>query len=96
MIVVMGGMGSITGSVLAAFLVTVGQEWLRVLDGPINLGFFQSSGIAGMRMVVFSGLLLVVILFFRNGLMGTREFSWPGILRLLRSPLGQGKRVTKP
>lgn len=96
MIVVMGGMGSITGSVLAAFLVTVGQEWLRVLDGPINLGFFQTSGIAGMRMVVFSGLLLVVILFFRNGLMGTREFSWPGILRLLRGPLGQGKRVTKP
>ena len=36
MIVVMGGMGSISGSVLAAFIVTIGQEWLRVLDEMDN------------------------------------------------------------
>lgn len=96
MIVVMGGMGSITGSVLAAFVVTIGQEWLRVLDGPINLGPIQTSGIAGMRMVVFSGLLLVVILFFRNGLMGTREFSWTAVLRRLKGPLSPRGKEAKP
>lgn len=79
MIVVMGGMGSITGSVVAAFIVTIGQEYLRVLDGPIHIGFIQTNGIAGLRMVVFSALLLVVIVFFRNGLFGTGELTWRGI-----------------
>ena len=80
MIVVMGGMGSITGSVVAAFLVTVGQEWLRVLDGPLPfLSFWPENGVSGMRMVVFSVLLLIVILFFRNGLFGHREVTWSSI-----------------
>ena len=80
MIVVMGGMGSITGSVVAAFLVTVGQEWLRVLDGPLPfLPFWPENGVSGMRMVVFSVLLLIVILFFRNGLFGHREVTWSSI-----------------
>ena len=80
MIVVMGGMGSITGSVVAAFLVTIGQEWLRVLDGPLPfLPFWPENGVSGMRMVVFSVLLLIVILFFRNGLFGHREVTWSSI-----------------
>ena len=81
MIVVMGGMGSITGSVVAAFIVTIGQEWLRVLDGPITwLPFWPEDGVAGMRMVVFSLLLLIIILFFRNGLFGNREVTWSSVI----------------
>ena len=80
MIVVMGGMGSISGSVLAAFIVTIGQEWLRVLDGPLPfLPFWPENGVSGMRMVVFSLLLLIIILFFRNGLFGHREVTWASI-----------------
>ena len=95
MIVVMGGMGSLSGSVLAAFFVTIGQEWLRVLDGPIDLGFFQTQGIAGMRMVVFSALLLVVILFFRNGLMGTKEITFGSVARTVKRVLARrGGRPT--
>ena len=92
MIVVMGGMGSISGSVIAAFLVTIGQEWLRVLDGPLPfLPFWPESGVSGMRMVVFSILLLIVILFFRNGLFGTKELSWSAIGRRLRKMSGHGE-----
>lgn len=89
MIVVMGGMGSISGSVLAAFIVTIGQEWLRVLDGPLPfLPFWPESGVAGMRMVVFSLLLLVIILFFRNGLFGHKEITWSSVGRRLASLSG--------
>ena len=89
MIVVMGGMGSITGSVVAAFLVTIGQEWLRVLDGPLPfLPFWPENGVSGMRMVVFSILLLIVILFFRNGLFGHREVTWSSIGRRLSALTG--------
>src|SRR5690554_720757 len=85
LIVVVGGIGSITGSVISGIIVTVAMEALRVLDGDMNLGFISIKGIPGMRMVVFSILLMVVILFFRRGIMGTNEFSWEGLLRLISS-----------
>lgn len=95
MIVVMGGMGSISGSVLAAFIGTIGQEWLRVLDGPLPfLPFWPESGVSGMRMVVFSILLLIVILFFRNGLFGHNEVTWSSIGNRLRALSGHRREVS--
>jgi len=76
LIVVLGGSGSITGTVISAIIVTTGMEFLRVLDQDINLGFVTIPGISGMRMVIFSALLLIVILFYQQGLMGNREFTW--------------------
>ena len=97
MIVVMGGMGSITGSVVAAFIVTIGQEWLRVLDGPITwLPFWPEDGVAGMRMVVFSLLLLIIILFFRNGLFGNREVTWGSIADRLSGLAGHKEKKAAP
>ncbi|MDR3052122.1 MAG: branched-chain amino acid ABC transporter permease [Oscillospiraceae bacterium] len=92
MIVVMGGMGSISGSVFAAFVVTIGQEWLRVLDGPMTIGPFHTDGISGLRMVVFSMLLLVIIIFFRNGLLGTKEVTWASIGRRLSAMAGHKRK----
>jgi len=76
LIVVLGGTGSITGTIISAIIVTVSMEALRVLDQSINLGFVVIPGVSGMRMVIFSALLLAVILFYQQGIMGTREFSW--------------------
>ncbi len=88
LIIVLGGMGSITGTVIAAFIISSAGELLRFLDQSINLGFVVIPGISGLRMVVFSALLMVVVLFFRNGLMGTNEFSWDKVIGLLqRRPL---------
>jgi branched-chain amino acid transport system permease protein len=81
LILVIGGMGSITGSILAAFLVTFAKEWwLRFLDSPLIIGSFQVPLLrTGFRMVVFSILLMVVVLFWRRGIMGQNEFSWDAI-----------------
>jgi hypothetical protein len=69
------GLGSITGSVIAATLVTVAMEVLRALEEPrVILGMFL-PGIPGMRMVVFSIALMAVILFYPKGFMGDREVS---------------------
>ncbi|KXG78450.1 branched-chain amino acid ABC transporter permease [Thermotalea metallivorans] len=76
LIVVLGGIGSITGTVISAVVVTVAMEALRVLDETINFGFVTIQGIPGMRMVIFSLLLMIVILFYQQGLMGTKEFTW--------------------
>ncbi|MDR1509633.1 MAG: branched-chain amino acid ABC transporter permease, partial [Synergistaceae bacterium] len=76
MIVVVGGLGSITGSLVGSVLVTVMLEWLRFVENPLSIGSFNIPGIPGMRMVIFSMLLVAVIIFRREGIMGMREFSW--------------------
>ncbi len=76
MIVVVGGLGSITGSVIGSILVTTMLEWLRFVENPVTIGTFYIPGIPGMRMVIFSMLLIAVIIFRSEGIMGTREFSW--------------------
>lgn len=82
LIVVIGGLGSVTGSVLSAFLVTASKEWwLRFFDQPLVIGNFTVPLFrTGFRMVIFSILLMVVVLFFRRGLMGSQEFSWRALL----------------
>ncbi len=82
MIVVTGGLGSITGSILAGIGITALLEWLRFVENPIYFGDFELPGIPGMRMVVFSLALICIILFRREGLMGMREFSWQGARNL--------------
>lgn len=68
LIVVLGGLGRIAGTVVAAVIVTVMMEALRFLDESINLGFIQLKGIPGMRMVVFSIILILVVLLRKEGL----------------------------
>ncbi len=76
MIIVVGGLGSVTGSLIGSVLVTTMLEWLRFVENPITIGSINIPGIPGMRMVIFSLLLIMVIIFRREGIMGMREFSW--------------------
>ncbi|NLK26727.1 MAG: branched-chain amino acid ABC transporter permease [Clostridiales bacterium] len=81
LIVVIGGIGSATGSILSALLVTVSKEWwLRFFDNPLYIGNFQVPLFrTGFRMVIFSIVLLIVVLFYQRGIMGRNEFSWDRI-----------------
>lgn len=76
LIVVLGGIGSISGSVIAAIVVTVLMEALRFLDEPMNLIIIRTQGLPGLRMVVFSLMLMIVVIYRQRGLMGNKEFSW--------------------
>lgn len=86
LIIVIGGMGSVTGSIIAAFLVTAAKEWwLRFLDQPMMIGDFQVPLLrTGFRMVVFSIILMLVVLFWRRGIMGQKEFSWDGLVNFFK------------
>ena len=81
MIVVAGGLGSITGSIIGSIVITIMLEYLRVFESPMVIFGTAIDGVPGMRMVIFSLLLLCIILFRRSGLMGTREFSWDAVFR---------------
>ena len=93
LIVVIGGIGSISGSCIASFLYVAGSEWwLRFLDTETYIGAFKVPFLrTGFRMVVFSIIIMIVVLFFRRGLMGDRELS--DVARSLRARLsGKSKK----
>jgi branched-chain amino acid transport system permease protein len=76
LIVVIGGLGSISGSCIATFLyVACSEWWLRFLDEKLVLdsGFQIPLLGSGFRMVVFSIIIMIVVLFFRRGILGDQE-----------------------
>ena len=75
LIVVIGGIGSVSGSCIAAFLYVAASEWwLRFLDAETFIGGVKVPLLRnGFRMVVFSVVIMIVVLFFRRGIMGDKE-----------------------
>jgi len=85
LIVVLGGIGSVSGSIIGSLLINGGQEWLRFLDEPLTIGGVSIPLFRpGFRMVIYSILLMVVVLFWRSGIMGTNEFTWDWFFGLFR------------
>ena len=81
LIVVIGGIGSVTGSCISSFLFVAASEWwLRFLDQKQMIGTFEVPLLRnGFRLVVFSIIIMIVVLFFRRGIMGTNEL--PDVIR---------------
>jgi len=77
--VVLGGMGSITGSLIAAIVLTVLPEALRAFSD--------------YRMVVYSLLLILMMLFRPEGLLGRKEFS---LTLVIDWCIAQVRRLQKP
>ena len=93
LIVVIGGIGSVTGSCISAFLfIACNEWWLRFLD-------VERAGVpllrSGFRKVVFSVIIMIIVLFFRNGIMGTKEFSVSGLLDRISKGKKNGKEVRR-
>jgi len=71
-IIVLGGLGSTSGAIIGTIIVVAGMEWLRFLDES-NLFGFETDAHPGLRMVVFSVVLVLIMIFARRGIMGDRE-----------------------
>ena len=86
LIVVIGGIGSVSGSCIAAFLyIACSEWWLRFLDsgaiGSIQVSFFRD----GFRKVVVSVVIMIIVLFFSKGIMGNKELSFAGLIRKIQA-----------
>jgi branched-chain amino acid transport system permease protein len=60
--IVLGGLGSVPGSIVGAFVVTVGPEWLRFLKD--------------YRLIVYALIILSVLIFAPQGLYGLIDRAW--------------------
>lgn len=68
--VVLGGMGSFTGSILAAIVLTILPEGLRVFEE--------------YRMIIFPMILILMMIFRPNGLLGHKEFQLSKVVSYLK------------
>jgi len=84
--VVLGGMGSMTGSVLAAYTLTGLQELLR----------FLPRGLQDARLIVYAFILVLIMIFRPQGLLGMKEFSfvrtWDAFLVFLKGKKDKAKK----
>ena len=88
LIVVIGGIGSVTGSCISSFLfIACSEWWLRFLDNAnLFIGNFHVPLLRpGFRKVVFSIVIMAIVLFYQKGIMGDREFSIAGIKKFFLS-----------
>ncbi|MCS7060844.1 MAG: branched-chain amino acid ABC transporter permease [Anaerolineae bacterium] len=85
--VVIGGSGSITGSVIGAVLMTLLPELLRRLETALAIG---GQPLYGLSQIVIALMMLGVMLFRPQGLMGRREL--PEVLALI----GTGSTTHSP
>lgn len=76
-IVVLGGLGSLTGSIIAAILLAVVSTLLQPFPE--------------IRMILYALVLVILMVFRPQGLLGTKELSFKVFGRLLRKPTGEGE-----
>ncbi len=75
--IVIGGMGSMTGAIIGAVVVTLLPELLRGLP-PIDIPGLGVVNFADLRLVIFALILILTMIFRPQGIFGTKEFglSW--------------------
>jgi branched-chain amino acid transport system permease protein len=78
--IVLGGIGSITGAVFGATTLTILPEALRTFDQQFP----------GLRMVLYALLLILLMIFRPQGLFGRRELEWTWLRLPRRRPAVDG------
>ena len=95
LIVVIGGIGSVSGSCISSLLfVACSEWWLRFLDKETYIGDFKVPLLRdGFRMVVFSIVIMIIVLFFRKGIMGDKEL--PDVVKGIKNRFSRNKHKTE-
>lgn len=79
LMLVIGGMTSVSGAVIGTIFITVVKEVLRRIEtGPLN------GNLPGFAELVLAAILLLVLIWRPRGLTAGHEIPWPGDWRVLR------------
>ncbi|MFM9106187.1 MAG: branched-chain amino acid ABC transporter permease [Chloroflexota bacterium] len=95
--VVLGGMGSISGAVLGAAIMTVLPEYMRDLDNNgIAIGGIDTGPLYGLSQIILSIGFILVMIFRPSGLLGDRELGYGLLAKRAPNdePLGSDLSVT--
>lgn len=82
---VVGGMTSVTGAVAGTGVVTLVEELLRPYERrSLDLGVLDIDRLTGLTQIALVLLILAVMFFRREGLIGRRELDEALVARLRR------------
>lgn len=86
--IVVGGMGSVTGATLGAILLTLLPELLRGLEGGATIGPFKLPLLFGLSNIILAVAFVLIMIYRRGGLLGDRELP---LFWARRSPASKGE-----
>src|SRR5262249_19178470 len=89
---ILGGMGSITGSVLGAVIMTILPQFIIPFERGGNVLGFEIPALNGLTQIVTALILIGVMLVRPGGFAGAKEFSWRTIFG---SPRTEGRRSSR-
>ena len=88
-IIVLGGLGSLTGSVIASAIIVFYEQWFCMQSWVPD--FFASNP------KIIYGIVLVLIMLFRtSGILGTNEFTWDWFYKIIGKIKNKMKPKKKP
>jgi len=90
---VIGGMGSVSGAFLGALLLSGFKEVVRLLEPGFRLGPITVPPIYGLAQIAMAVLFILIMIMRPKGLLGDRELdplAWTAWLRRLRKPRPRG------
>ena len=83
---VLGGSGSVSGSIVGAVFITVLSEILRNAERGISIGSFHIPPMYGASQILIAIVFIVVIIFWPKGLLGDREIRFNRLWSMLLPP----------
>jgi branched-chain amino acid transport system permease protein len=87
---VLGGSGSVSGSIVGAVFITVLSEILRNAERGLTIGSWHIPPVYGASQILVAIVFIVVIIFWPKGLLGDREINFNRLWHWLL-PHGAGK-----
>ena len=87
---ILGGMGSITGSILGAIIMTILPQLIIPFESGGSFLGFEIPALNGLTQIVTALILIGVMLVRPAGLAGAREFSWRALFGRPRAGKGGG------
>lgn len=80
LMVVLGGIGSITGGIISAIIITLFVGIYILLESNFYLDSTMLESVPELIAIIFSILILAIVIFKPKGIMGNREFTWQWIM----------------
>ncbi|MDQ7850133.1 MAG: branched-chain amino acid ABC transporter permease [Armatimonadota bacterium] len=88
--IVVGGLGSTTGAVVGAIVLTLIPEALRSLEGGIEVVGITLPPLFGLSQLILAVMLILTMMLRPRGLVGGWEARWPRLPRLRQVRAARG------
>jgi branched-chain amino acid transport system permease protein len=77
---VVGGMQSLAGAVVGVTLISVLIEVFRRAETGFSIGSTEFAIPRGSQELILAGIMLLILMYRKGGIMGGREFRWPWLV----------------